>query len=148
MIDGNRPKEVIFKDIDSLLSQVPKEKEKTTKLVLLETLEKLVINPISTASSSSATEGGVSGMGSPGKNGDAGNSKDIKPELPAESNEILEVWKSEINEPSQCQSLRLPSEVKIEKISRLIYTNAGNSIVALASNGIHLLWKWSRNETN
>ncbi|CAL5358908.1 protein TOPLESS-like isoform X1 [Camellia sinensis] len=116
--------------------------------VLSETLERLVINPISTASSSSATEGGVSGMGSPGKNGDAGNSKDIKPELPAESNEILEVSKSEINEPSQCQSLRLPSEVKIEKISRLIYTNAGNSIVALASNGIHLLWKWSRNETN
>ncbi|KAI7987452.1 Protein TOPLESS [Camellia lanceoleosa] len=68
--------------------------------VLLETLEKLVINPISTASSSSATEGGVSGMGSPGK------------------------------------------------ISGLIYTNAGNSIVALASNGTHLLWKWSRNETN
>ncbi|KAL7259675.1 hypothetical protein ACSBR1_005543 [Camellia fascicularis] len=31
-IDGNRPKEVIFKDIDSLLSQVQKEKEKTTKL--------------------------------------------------------------------------------------------------------------------
>ncbi|KAF5936255.1 hypothetical protein HYC85_027384 [Camellia sinensis] len=108
----------------------------------------LVINPISTASSSSTTEGGVSGMGSPRKNGDAGNSKDIKPELLAESNEILEVSKSEINEPSQCQSLRLPSEVKIEKISRLIYTNAGNSIVALASNGIHLLWKWSRNETN
>ncbi|KAI7981514.1 hypothetical protein LOK49_Contig34G00013 [Camellia lanceoleosa] len=31
-IDGNRPKEVIFKDIDSLLSQVPKEKEKNNKI--------------------------------------------------------------------------------------------------------------------
>ncbi|KAF5945884.1 hypothetical protein HYC85_016112 [Camellia sinensis] len=31
-INGNRPKEVIFKDIDSLLCQVQKEKEKTTKL--------------------------------------------------------------------------------------------------------------------
>lgn len=30
-IDGNRPKEVIFKDVDSLLSQVQKEKVKTTK---------------------------------------------------------------------------------------------------------------------
>ncbi|XP_058206934.1 adenylate kinase 5, chloroplastic isoform X2 [Rhododendron vialii] len=32
-IDGNRPKEVIFKDVDSLLSQVQKEKVKTTKPV-------------------------------------------------------------------------------------------------------------------
>ncbi|KAI8565673.1 hypothetical protein RHMOL_Rhmol03G0278800 [Rhododendron molle] len=32
-IDGNRPKEVIFKDVDSLLSQVQKEKVKTTKQV-------------------------------------------------------------------------------------------------------------------
>ncbi|KAL6965555.1 adenylate kinase [Sarracenia purpurea var. burkii] len=31
-IDGNRPKEVIFKDVDSLLSQVQKEKVNTTKL--------------------------------------------------------------------------------------------------------------------
>ena len=31
-IDGNRTKEVIFKDIDALLSQVQREKEKTAKL--------------------------------------------------------------------------------------------------------------------
>jgi len=34
------------------------------------------------------------------------------------------------------------------QISRLIYTNSGNAILALASNAIHLLWKWQRNERN
>ncbi|KAI8008241.1 Protein TOPLESS [Camellia lanceoleosa] len=160
-------KEVIFKDIDSLLSQVPKEKEKTTKLgksALQTPSSQEIWRGIPTRLNNiphsreireyfyddvlQATQRAINDGKTRLKNGDAGNSKDIKPELPAESNEILEVWKSEINEPSQCQSLRLPSEVKIEKISRLIYTNAGNSIVGLASNGIHLLWKWSRNETN
>jgi len=36
----------------------------------------------------------------------------------------------------------------IVQISRLIYTNSGNAILALASNAIHLLWKWQRNERN
>ncbi|CAK9188197.1 unnamed protein product [Ilex paraguariensis] len=34
------------------------------------------------------------------------------------------------------------------EISRLIYTNAGNAILALVANGGLLLWKWSQNETN
>lgn len=34
------------------------------------------------------------------------------------------------------------------QISRLIYTNSGNAILALASNAIHLLWKWQRNDRN
>lgn len=34
------------------------------------------------------------------------------------------------------------------QISRLIFTNSGNAILALASNAIHLLWKWQRNERN
>ncbi|RWW08250.1 hypothetical protein BHE74_00040558, partial [Ensete ventricosum] len=33
-------------------------------------------------------------------------------------------------------------------ISKLIYTNSGFAILALASNAIHLLWKWPRNERN
>lgn len=36
----------------------------------------------------------------------------------------------------------------IIQISRLIYTNSGNAILALASNAIHLLWKWQRSERN
>ncbi|KAG6734021.1 hypothetical protein I3842_01G252300 [Carya illinoinensis] len=31
-------------------------------------------------------------------------------------------------------------------ISRLIYTNSGNAVLALASNAIHLLWKWQRSD--
>ncbi|CAI0416587.1 unnamed protein product [Linum tenue] len=49
---------------------------------------------------------------------------------------------------SQCQSLLLPSHVNVEKISRLIYGSAGNAVLALASNGIHLLWKWPVNVLN
>lgn len=36
----------------------------------------------------------------------------------------------------------------VPQISRLIYTNSGNAILALASNAIHLLWKWQRNDRN
>ncbi|RDX70840.1 Topless-related protein 1, partial [Mucuna pruriens] len=51
----------------------------------------------------------------------------------------------EICEPSQCQFLQLPTHPKISKIVRLTYTNAGNGILALTSNGDHLLWKWPHN---
>jgi hypothetical protein len=34
------------------------------------------------------------------------------------------------------------------QISRLIYTNYGDSILALASNTIHLPWIWPRNDHN
>ena len=34
------------------------------------------------------------------------------------------------------------------QISRLIFTNSGNAILALASNAIHLLWKWQRSDRN
>ncbi|KAF8393178.1 hypothetical protein HHK36_021419 [Tetracentron sinense] len=33
-------------------------------------------------------------------------------------------------------------------VSRLIYTNSGVAILALASNGVHKLWKWQRNNEN
>ncbi|KAL6334754.1 hypothetical protein AAG906_021413 [Vitis piasezkii] len=55
---------------------------------------------------------------------------------------------TEINETSQCRSLRLQENLRITKISRLIYTNSGNAILALASNAIHFLWKWQRNDRN
>lgn len=34
------------------------------------------------------------------------------------------------------------------QISRLIYTYSGTGILALLSNGVHLLWKWQRRESN
>jgi len=119
-------------------------------MVLPETLQKLIIDPISTAVSDRATEERNSGTGSPGMVcvGDSADSQDMKPESPAQSRKMLEVSETEIKEPSQYRSLRLNSEVETSGISRLIYTNAGNAILALASNGIHLLWKWSRNENS
>ncbi|XP_022635962.1 topless-related protein 1-like, partial [Vigna radiata var. radiata] len=54
----------------------------------------------------------------------------------------------EICESSPCQFLELPTHPKISKILRLTYTNEGNGILALASNGHHLLWKWPCNNLN
>lgn len=34
------------------------------------------------------------------------------------------------------------------QVSRLIYTNAGIALLALASNAVHKLWKWQRSERN
>ncbi|KAK4395368.1 protein TOPLESS [Sesamum angolense] len=70
---------------------------------------------------------------------------DVKPRITEETNDKSKIWKlSEISEPSQCRSLKLPENLRVTKISRLIYTNSGNAILALASNAIHLLWKWQR----
>ncbi|KAG5034202.1 hypothetical protein JHK87_009112 [Glycine soja] len=66
-----------------------------------------------------------------------------------ESHNNSKFWNvSEICEPSQCQFLQLPVHPKINKIVRLTYTNAGNGILALTSNGDHLLWKWPRDNLN
>eukprot|EP01018_Ginkgo_biloba_P018591 Gb_09668 [translate_table: standard] len=37
---------------------------------------------------------------------------------------------------------------KLTEVARLIYTNSGLAILALASNAVHKLWKWSRNDRN
>jgi len=39
------------------------------------------------------------------------------------------------------------SSIKLQ-IARLVYTNSGTAILALALNAIHLLWKWPRNDLN
>ncbi|VYS51629.1 unnamed protein product [Arabidopsis thaliana] len=83
------------------------------------------------------------------QNGDSRNMVDVKPVITEESNDKSKVWKlTEVGEPSQCRSLRLPENMRVTKISRLIFTNSGNAILALASNAIHLLWKWQRNDRN
>ncbi|KAK4422139.1 protein TPR3 [Sesamum alatum] len=40
------------------------------------------------------------------------------------------------------QAVLLSSSVNSEVIRRLVYTNAGNGILALAENGIQFLWRW------
>ena len=34
------------------------------------------------------------------------------------------------------------------QIAKLAYSNSGNAILALASNGIHLFWKWPSDKLN
>ncbi|CAN6449923.1 unnamed protein product [Victoria cruziana] len=82
-------------------------------------------------------------------NGDARSLVDVKPRVVDEPMDKSKIWKlAEINEPAQCRSLRLPENLRSSKISRLMYTNSGIALLALASNAIHLLWKWQRSDRN
>ncbi|KAI9191149.1 hypothetical protein LWI28_004311 [Acer negundo] len=77
--------------------------------------------------------------------GDSRNMEDVRSRLAEEVNS----WRlTEINEPAQFRSLRLVSCVQTDKIARLVYTNSGTGILALALNAIHLLWRWPQSETN
>ncbi|KAL0784144.1 hypothetical protein Bca101_000389 [Brassica carinata] len=74
---------------------------------------------------------------------------DGKPRTSNFSTEVSTSWKvTEITEPSQCYSLRLPDNVTVKKVSRLIYTNSGSGVLALASNAEHKLWKWQNSDPN
>ncbi|XP_023729320.1 protein TOPLESS-RELATED PROTEIN 2 isoform X2 [Lactuca sativa] len=46
------------------------------------------------------------------------------------------------------KALRLPDSMDASKVMRLTYTNSGLSLLALASNGVHKLWKWQQSELN
>ncbi|KAK1389417.1 WUS-interacting protein 2 [Heracleum sosnowskyi] len=83
------------------------------------------------------------------KNGDSRNFPDMKPRITDEPVDKSRAWKlAEINEPSQCRSVRLPENISAMRVSRLIYTNSGCAILALAANAVHKLWKWQKNEHN
>ncbi|XP_054780922.1 protein TOPLESS-like isoform X2 [Prosopis cineraria] len=115
---------------------------------------KPTINPISAAAAAAASSAALAERGSSivsisGMNGDARNMGDVKPRIAEESNDKSKIWKlTEINEPAQCRSLKLPENLRLTKISRLIYTNSGNAILALTSDAIHVLWKWQRSDRN
>ncbi|KAL5769032.1 hypothetical protein ACOSQ2_015815 [Xanthoceras sorbifolium] len=84
-----------------------------------------------------------------GVNSDGRSLADVKPKVADETVEKSRIWKlTEISEPSQCRSLRLPDSLAAMRVSRLIYTNSGLAILALSSNAIHKLWKWQRNDRN
>ncbi|KAM7480314.1 hypothetical protein LguiA_028527 [Lonicera macranthoides] len=111
------------------------------------------VHPISAAAAAASSAGHADRVASAvaisGVNGDSRNMGDVKPRITEESNDKSKIWKlTEIGEPSQCRSLKLPENLRVTKISRLIYTNSGNAILALASNAIHLLWKWQRSDRN
>ncbi|KAG0495480.1 hypothetical protein HPP92_000171 [Vanilla planifolia] len=84
-----------------------------------------------------------------GLTGDNRNIADVKPRVMDELLEKSKIWKlTEITEPSQCSSLHLPDNLIAVKVARLIYTNSGLSMLALASNAVHKLWKWPKTERN
>lgn len=62
----------------------------------------------------------------------------------------IKPWQlTEILEPVHCRLVTLPESMdSFSKVARLLYTNNGVGILALGSNGIQKLWKWSRNEQN
>ncbi|KAL7603546.1 hypothetical protein Lser_V15G17708 [Lactuca serriola] len=63
--------------------------------------------------------------------------------------EVSGVWKpKEITEPSQLRSMRLPDNMLSVRILKLMYANSGTSILALAYNAVHKLWKWEMNNQN
>ncbi|KAK8991712.1 hypothetical protein V6N11_062710 [Hibiscus sabdariffa] len=73
--------------------------------------------------------------------------KDVKNKIIDKVNNKSDVSKIiQISTPSHCKFLLLSVYGEADKISRLIYTNAGNAILALASNATHLLWKWPQND--
>ncbi|KAF6158051.1 hypothetical protein GIB67_014845 [Kingdonia uniflora] len=117
-----------------------------------ESVVKPTITPVSSAPV--PTIAGLADRGGPGvpiagMNGDARNLGDVKPRISEEANDKSKIWKlTEISEAAQFRSLRLPDNLRQTKISRLIYTNSGTALLALASNAIHLLWKWQRNDRN
>ncbi|XP_019422811.1 PREDICTED: topless-related protein 3-like [Lupinus angustifolius] len=56
---------------------------------------------------------------------------------------------SEIVDSVQCRLAAMPDIIdSSSKVVRLIYTNSGAGLLALGSNGVQKLWKWSRNEQN
>ncbi|XP_057872260.2 protein TOPLESS-RELATED PROTEIN 2 isoform X1 [Cryptomeria japonica] len=80
---------------------------------------------------------------------DSNRTADVKPRLLEDSTDKNKNWKlTEITDQVQCKSLRLPDAMHSSKVARLIYTNSGIAVLALASNALHKLWKWPRNERN
>ncbi|KAJ6706527.1 TOPLESS-LIKE PROTEIN [Salix purpurea] len=87
-----------------------------------ESVAKPTVNPISAAAVAATSSGladrGASVVAVAGMNGDARNLGDVKPRIAEESNDKSKIWKlTEINEPSQCRSLRLPENSRVTKLT-------------------------------
>ncbi|CAA3017536.1 topless-related 1-like isoform X2 [Olea europaea subsp. europaea] len=73
---------------------------------------------------------------------------DVKPRI-SDSVDKIKSWKfPDIADSSQLKTLKLPDPLTASKVVRLIFTNSGLALLALASNAVHKLWKWQRNERN
>ncbi|XP_061995760.1 protein TOPLESS-RELATED PROTEIN 2-like isoform X2 [Rosa rugosa] len=73
---------------------------------------------------------------------------DVKPGIPDVIDKIKRCKVSDIADPSQMKALRLPDSKTAGKVVRLMYTNDGLALLALASNAVHKIWKWPRDDRN
>ncbi|ONM31023.1 topless-related1 [Zea mays] len=80
----------------------------------------------------------------------ASRSIDIKPRISEEKPDKAKPWElMEVLNPQQCHVATMPETPdQARKVVRLLYTNSGVGLLALGSNAIQRLWKWSRNEQN
>lgn len=53
-----------------------------------------------------------------------------------------------LTQPNQIRSITLSEPPETNMIIRLIYTNSGMGLLVLASNGIKILWKLQKDDTN
>nr|XP_009421409.1 PREDICTED: protein TPR1-like isoform X1 [Musa acuminata subsp. malaccensis] len=74
---------------------------------------------------------------------------DNKPKISEELQDKMKSWElAEILNAKQCRVASMPDTDSACKVARLLYTNSGVGLLALGSNAIQRLWKWSRNEQN
>ncbi|CAO2193109.1 unnamed protein product [Urochloa humidicola] len=80
----------------------------------------------------------------------ASRSIDIKPRISEEKPDKAKPWElMEVLNSQQCRvATMLETPDQPRKVVRLLYTNSGVGLLALGSNAIQRLWKWSRNEQN
>ncbi|XP_011622359.1 protein TPR1 [Amborella trichopoda] len=73
-----------------------------------------------------------------------------KPRVLDDIPEKAKPWElTEILDPILCRVVTMPDSTDpAGKVSRLLYTNSGVGLLALGSNAIQKLWKWSRSEQN
>ncbi|XP_024995980.1 protein TPR2-like isoform X1 [Cynara cardunculus var. scolymus] len=111
------------------------------------------LGPIPNASSSMASVVERDRMQTPLSIGNLANAEsskvvDIKPRI-VDGADKIKSWKlPDIVDSSHLKPLRLPDPMAASKVMRLIYTNSGLALLALASSAIHKLWKWQRSERN
>ncbi|KAL3747066.1 hypothetical protein ACJRO7_015927, partial [Eucalyptus globulus] len=90
---------------------------------------------------------------------DSESMADVKPRIDDDSADKSRIWKlTEINEPSQCYSIRLPdilTATRVQIIANLGYSYAAflftlicRAILALSSNAVHKHWKWQGSDEN
>lgn len=130
---GNRIK-ILANDSSPKLQQTS-ENNYLASSSLSEILSELSISQISSVGSAGMEDGGVP------VNEGTRSLENVKPILTEEANGNI----SNIYYPPQFQFLSLPA--KTNKVSSLIYNNAGDSILALGSN-VHVVWKWPQNDLN